>query len=260
MWSSFTLTIENAKNCEPSRNGVIGFTTDLFWLLHFYTTGQTDLSESPHNNRRNSDEFLLAQGSSSNGGVESTTAAAFIPESSNYYPTLGDARAALLSMQNKKQLQESSSLWTGSDRYCESVLYGFWQHFQVYAVAKISTWFQNWELRIFTTSCCSSVKFVILCHVANGHFSWTFVTPGTKSTKPKCNDSWTCLYWLCSLDWSPGDVGKGRTRPLNGGGLDGSGGTQARHTPAFRGEVSFWASLYSNVAHVVSVSIKTPAH
>jgi hypothetical protein len=99
----------------------------------------------------------VAQGSSSNGGVESTTAAAFIPESSNYYPTLGDARAALLSMQNKKQLQESSSLWTGSD----------------------------------------------------------------------------------SLDWSPGDVGKGRTRPLNGGVLDGSGGTQARHAPAFRGEVSF---------------------
>jgi hypothetical protein len=67
----------------------------------------------------------VAQGSSSNSGVETTTAAAFIPESSNYYPTLGDARAALLSMQNKKPLQESSSLWTGSDRYCESVLYGF---------------------------------------------------------------------------------------------------------------------------------------
>ncbi len=101
------------------------FTTDLFWLLRFYTTGQNDLLESSHNSRRNSDEFLVAQGSSSNSGVETTTAAAFIPESSNYYPTLGDARAALLSMQNKKPLQESSSLWTGSDRYCESVLYGF---------------------------------------------------------------------------------------------------------------------------------------
>ncbi|KAH8952741.1 hypothetical protein BDL97_09G100200 [Sphagnum fallax] len=41
-----------------------------------------------------------------------------------------------------------------------------------------------------------------------------------------------------SLDWTPGDVGKGRTRPLNSGGLDGSGGTQARHTPAFRGEMN----------------------
>ncbi|CAM6026541.1 unnamed protein product [Sphagnum balticum] len=68
---------------------------------------------------KTTDKPLMAQGSSSNSGVETTTAAAFIPESSNYYPTLGDARAALLSMQNKKPLQESSSLWTGSDRYCQ---------------------------------------------------------------------------------------------------------------------------------------------
>ncbi|CAK9273283.1 unnamed protein product [Sphagnum jensenii] len=76
---------------------------------------------------KTTDKPLIAQGSSSNSGVETTTAAAFIPESSNYYPTLGDARAALLSMQNKKPLQESSSLWTGSDRYCQdNAIEGQW--------------------------------------------------------------------------------------------------------------------------------------
>ncbi|CAM6077118.1 unnamed protein product [Sphagnum tenellum] len=77
---------------------------------------------------KTTDKPLMAQGSSSNSGVETTTAAAFIPESSNYYPTLGDARAAaLLSMQNKKPLQESSSLWTGSDRYCQdNAIEGQW--------------------------------------------------------------------------------------------------------------------------------------
>jgi hypothetical protein len=61
----------------------------------------------------------MAPGSSCNSSVENSTtaAAAYIPKSPNYYPTLGDARAALLSMQSNKSSQESSSLWTtSSDR------------------------------------------------------------------------------------------------------------------------------------------------
>ncbi|CAK9219112.1 unnamed protein product [Sphagnum troendelagicum] len=74
------------------------------------------LSESHHNSGRNSEEFLMAPGSSCNSSVENSTsaAAAYIPESPNYYPTLVDARAALLSMQSNKSSQESSSLWTTS--------------------------------------------------------------------------------------------------------------------------------------------------
>ncbi|CAM6048709.1 unnamed protein product [Sphagnum compactum] len=63
-------------------------------LQMYRTVKTTDKPlKSPHNSRRNSDEFLVAQGSSSNSGVETTTAAAFIPESSNYYPTLGQDSA-----------------------------------------------------------------------------------------------------------------------------------------------------------------------
>ncbi|CAK9217183.1 unnamed protein product [Sphagnum troendelagicum] len=77
---------------------------------------QGHLSESHHNSGRNSEEFLMAPGSSCNSSVENSTsaAAAYIPESPNYYPTLVDARAALLSMQSNKASQESSSLWTTS--------------------------------------------------------------------------------------------------------------------------------------------------
>ncbi|CAN5967072.1 unnamed protein product, partial [Sphagnum jensenii] len=73
-------------------------------------------AKSHHNSGRNSEEFLMAPGSSCNSSVENSTsaAAAYIPESPNYYPTLVDARAALLSMQSNKSSQESSSLWTTS--------------------------------------------------------------------------------------------------------------------------------------------------
>ncbi len=51
----------------------------------------------------------MAQGSSSNRGLETST---FLPKSSNYYSTLGDAHATLLLMQNRKpSQQEASNLW-----------------------------------------------------------------------------------------------------------------------------------------------------
>jgi SHAQKYF class myb-like DNA-binding protein len=71
--------------------------------------GQNDFAESSHNNGRNYEEFLMAQGSLSNRGLETST---FLPKSSNYYSTLGDAQATLLLTQNKKpSQQEASNLW-----------------------------------------------------------------------------------------------------------------------------------------------------
>jgi hypothetical protein len=80
---------------------------------HFFPciaiAGQNDFAESPHNNGRNYGEFLMAQGSLTNRGLETST---FLPKSSNYYSTLGDAQATLLLMQNKKpSQQEASNLW-----------------------------------------------------------------------------------------------------------------------------------------------------
>jgi hypothetical protein len=85
----------------------------LKFFRHFFPciviAGQNDFAESPHNNGRNYGEFLMAQGSLSNHGLETST---FLPKSSNYYSTLGDAQATLLLMQNKKpSQQENSNLW-----------------------------------------------------------------------------------------------------------------------------------------------------